>query len=598
MISSGKNFDRILFLLLIAFEALLCYNFYSREIAWYPPGNYDQGNYLATAYRIRKETQDKGVFELVRAIGSRFHFTGVALPIEGALSGLVFGGARLPELLVLFLMFCALQVVSFATACAVWGSRVYGYMLLGLILCQLSPWYWAGGLFDFRTDFSAYCLYGIWICAAIQSKLFLDRRWAIGCGFIGAFLVLNRFLSLVYILGVSAGFAIFCIAFGFFRRADSDLAGRMWKRLRNLVLSVGIILVIVTPFFIRSWPQLRQYYVVGHAVGNAKYARAHQEGLNSLSDHLLFYPSSILLDHLGAAFLLGGAIAIGSSLVARRLERHRASDTKAAPRQDELFLLQTIFLLGTILWPVIVLTADLDKSPVVGGVVGVPAALLVVVLAARAAAPGVRELEPSPAHKLVFICSLVIFALGVGNEFVRLSQHLPEYSQRRDLNRLVELDSWLVGYASSHGWSNPGISFDVLSPWLNAGGIAATGFEQSGKLIMFHPMLGDGIMGVERPEALSLLANSDFLILTTSAKTDVVADGLSLEASSDAIKRIPALRFRLFPFYDQIGQYWNDLKAWADKNMILAKTVQFDNFTATVYASEHERTAPSGEERK
>ena len=98
-------------------------------------------------------------------------------------------------------------MVAFVTARAVWISRIYGYMVLGLILCLSTAWIPQGGLFDFRADLMAYCLYGIWACAILRSKLFLDRRRAIGCSLIGAFLVANRFLTIVYLLGVSVGFA-------------------------------------------------------------------------------------------------------------------------------------------------------------------------------------------------------------------------------------------------------------------------------------------------------------------------------------------------------------------------------------------------------
>jgi hypothetical protein len=43
------------------------------------------------------------------------------------------------------------------------------------------------------------------------------------------------------------------------------------------------------------------------------------------------------------------------------------------------------------------------------------------------------------------------------------------------------------------------------------------------------------------------------------------------------------LRYHLLPFYERLAHYWNDLKTWADKNMILAQNVQFEKFTATVY---------------
>jgi hypothetical protein len=596
MISAGKRFDGIILLLLLAVEALLCYNFYSREIAWYPPSNFDQTSYLTWAYQIQQQVHASGIGELAREIFGKGHSTGLALPIEGALAGLAVGGARLPQLLVLFLTFCALQVAAFFTARAIWNSRASGYMLLGLILCEITPWYWSGGLFDFRMDFSAYCLYGIWVCLVIHSNLFLDRRWAIGCGLIGALLVLHRFLSLVYILGVAAGFAGFCLVIALLWRGNRDFAGRMWRRFYNLVLSVVTVVVIATPFLIRNGPWIYKYYIVPrNVVGSAKYVRALQEGITSLSEQLLFYPKSILWDHLGSTFLWAAVVAIGVILVARWLGRREGSRRTAPSGHEETFLLQVIFLLGTILCPLLVLINDTDKSPIVGGIIGVPVALLVTVLTARLA-PVLGEGKSSPAGKLVFGCSLVIFVIGLANVFGNLSKHLPEYAQRRDLQRLDELDKWLVGYASDHHWSDPTISFDVLSPWLNAGGISASGFEQSGKLIVFHPALGDGIVRIERSEALSRLAKSDFLILTTQPKTEVSSDGLSLEASSAAIQKFPALRLHLFPFYENIAQYRDDLKTWADKNMILAKTVSFDNFAVTIYASERQRSSENANE--
>jgi hypothetical protein len=137
---------------------------------------------------------------------------------------------------------------------------------------------------------------------------------------------------------------------------------------------------------------------------------------------------------------------------------------------------------------------------------------------------------------------------------------LPEYTQRRDLRRLQDLDKWLVEYAGEHNWRNPTISFDVISGWLNAGAFTTSGYEQSHELIEFHPLLGGNIMGSEESTSASLLANSDILILTTLQKSGV------------------------YPFYQHTAQYWNDLKAWADENMILIKTVPFDGFTATLYA--------------
>jgi hypothetical protein len=63
----------------------------------------------------------------------------------------------------------------------------------------------------------------------------------------------------------------------------------------------------------------------------------------------------------------------------------------------------------------------------------------------------------------------------------------------------------------------------VTSSWFFSYGIVASGFEQTREFIDFRPGLANGsdIMGVDRSQALSLLAKSDFVILTTLPKEGI-----------------------------------------------------------------------------
>jgi hypothetical protein len=551
----AASFDRRLLFILIALEALVFYNFYSREVAWYPPQNFDQTAYLFEAYDLDQGVFLKGLGVLLSALRSRENPSGLLLPIEGAFSGLLIGGTRLPQLLVLFIAFSALQVFAFAAAQKVWGRRSYGYLVLGLILCQTTAWFFAGGLFDFRMDFVAYCLYGIWTCAVVRSELFLDRRWGIGSGLIGAFLVLHRFITIIYLLGVCAGFALAALIVRHFFRGDSDLPDRLNRRLFNLALATVILIVIAGPVIVANWGAIHDYYVLGHLTGQEKYVRAAESGVHDLAGSLLFYPKSILKDHLGRTFFRASLLAIATGVIARLLGQGRNVKAPGASSGAETYLLRIIFLLGAILGPVIVLTSDIAKSPVVGGIVGVPVALLVVALSAQ----DPRTLESPFLRNLIAACGIVIFVFGLSTQLKHACRHLPEYAQRKDLEKLAQLDRWLVQYASEHDWRNPRISFDVISGWFNSTSITVSGFEQSHELIQFVTLLGGDIMGVERPVALSMLANSDFAILTTIQKAGV------------------------YPFYEHISRYWNDLKSWADLHMIVVQTVPFDDFTATVY---------------
>ena len=176
MNEKGLWIERGLLGLLIIVEALMFSAFYNREIAPYPPQVYDQAVYLADTYKLQEEISTNGLGALWYELWNPNHAGTLALPIEGALFGLIIGGTRFPQLCVLFVGFCALQIFAFSTAKTVFGDRLYGWMVLGLVLAQSTLRYQAGGLYDFRIDFLAYSLYGIWVCAIIRSRLFADRR--------------------------------------------------------------------------------------------------------------------------------------------------------------------------------------------------------------------------------------------------------------------------------------------------------------------------------------------------------------------------------------------------------------------------------------
>jgi hypothetical protein len=558
MITNNDFFDRKILLMVLAIEALLYCSFYTREVAWYPPDNFDQASYLMETYRLQEQILTHDLGQVWKFFSSSAHANGVLFPIEGALSGIILGGTRLPELCVLFIAFCALQVAAFTAARIVWKSRVYGYIALGLILSQGTLWFQlGGGLFDFRMDFLAYCFYSVWAAGVLRSRLFLDPYWSIGCGLIGAFLVLNRFVTVTYLLGVSVGFAVACGIIAIFWRSDPELASRMRCRFRHLGLSTGLLIILVVPILIHNWDAIHGYYVVGHVVGEEKYIRAVELGIKDLAGHLSFYPNSVVQDHLGKIFFCGSAVAFACGLAARLLARRENVPGKPS-RRDEEFLLQFTFLLGALLCPIVVLTLDIAKSAVVGSIVGGPAALLVVATTA-ALAPKPCKLHSSHGDRLLVACALVIFVLGLFNQLSHASRHWPAHAQRDDLERLDQLNKCLIDLAKEYEWSSPWISYDVISGWLNAGSPTISAFEKSRELIEFHPMLGNGVMGVDREEAISLLKQSDFLILTTLPKVGTL------------------------PFYRRIAEYWDNLKAWADNNMIVARIVPFSAFTATVY---------------
>ncbi len=548
-----KQVDRIIWLVLLI-EALLFVTFYYREIGWYPPANFDQGVYLVRSYALQENVMKNGLQELLRPFIEGGDGTSIVAPLEGALFGLFLGIPRLSRLSVGFVGFAVLQICAYSTARKLWGGRAYGFAALGLILCQSTLWFWAGGLFDYRMDFLAYCLYGIWACLVLRSELFNDRKWTVASALIGVLLVLNRFLTIVYLSGVMIGFgiavAMIWVFFGKGKASELNLRKRLW----NLAISLVILFCGTIPFMLLNAKAFYKHYVVGTLTSNEKYIRAQEFGLTSVVGHLLYYPKSVLFDHLGPMFIAGTLIAISTGIFLLSLGRsQKPTSTCGGPRHTQI--LQGIYLLGAIIGPLVVLTCDISKSPVVGGIVGVPCALLVVWLMAALAFGG--EAHRFLHRGVLAICAGVVVGLGAFNQLAHASKHLPQYDDPERYVRLAELDRWLAENARKSGLSNPTISADIVSQWVTA--ITASAFEQTGKLVPFRQLLGRNIFGVERAEALSELANSDYVILTTVPKVGV------------------------YPFYEKIQKYWDDLKSWSDENMLLVRTMPFEDYTASIY---------------
>jgi hypothetical protein len=553
MIKSDR-FDRCFLISLVGLQVLLASAFYFRELAWYPAPCWDQSVFLEAAYHLEERVFTHSPLELLRALWTHDNVNGLLLPIEGALSGIVLGGARFPQLAVNFVFFLVLQLFAFETGKEVFGRRAYGYMLLGLILGEASPWYWSGGLFDFRQDFSAYCLYGIWGCAVLRSRTFTNRRWSLGAGAIAGVLVLHRFLTIVYLTAVFFGLIAVLAGLGLPWCRKSEFASATRNRLGNSVLAMLILFLVSLPFLVRNWAGIYDYYVVGHVLSGEKNVRAAAVGVFNLGDNLWYYPHSLLFDHLGPTFLWAAFIAIVIPSLALALQKLGKGPGGITRLAVEPFY-GACFLILAILVPIAVLTFDTAKSACVVSIVGVPVALLMVTCASSLGS----QLSHNLKSGLISVSAVVVMLLGLYNELFFLTRHLPNYAQREDLKRFGELDKWLANYAIKRNWRHPKISFDVISDLLQSDIIISSGYEQTRELVDFQTLLGSGIMSVNRDEVFSSLADSDLVVLTTKEKSGV------------------------YPFWESIRQLWPEMRSWCDINMDVAMTETFSDFTATVY---------------
>ena len=537
--------DWVLLVLVLLLQAALYHTVFVRELSWHMPQNFDQAGMLFLSYDLENLVLTKGIRELWVELGSNWHMNGLLMPVEGAISGLIFGGGRLARLMVNFFALAGMEVMVFVTILRFCRRRDLAIAALGLILCQNIPWEDAGGLLDFRLDFMAYCLYGIWACAVLCSGMFQDRRWAVISGIVGGFLVLNRFIVVTYLAGVTFGFLVLCLIHLLLRQRSNDDALAHWKRIGNVGLSLAILLAISLPVLFLNRNSIFMYYGIGHLLGDERLFRAHEQGLFSLMDHLTYYPHTLLTQHLGGFFGLAVGVVVMGILAAWR--NPPGLFAKARSDQGDVLL----FLAGAVIGPLIVLTLDISKSSVVGGIVGIPLILLLVVTASF-----VQASKLLPQTRMAF----AILGLGLGCSFSHAFHHLPYYSAKDDLLRMIQLDLDMARLADENQWSKPRISVDRIHPWFADAAISDVIFEQTGRLMMFRTELSNRIRAFSREEMLTRLGVSDFVVLTTSPKPG------------------------LYPFNDSLLANQDELTRWVQSNTSLFRHISFADFEADVYA--------------
>lgn len=241
-------------------EASIYCGFYNREIVWNLPDFTDQAGFLTVTYGLVERIGMRGWPALVEALTQPVLPTGVLLPVTGALAVGLTGAGRLAALSLNFFAFVGLQALTFHTVRVKTASIPLAYASVALLLCQGVMWFYAGGLFDFRIDFIAYCLFGMWVCAVLLSGSFLHWRWTIIASIIAAILVLFRFLTVIYVLGIMGGFAII-----------ASYAAP--KRIGNIAASAAAIIALVAPSLFIARHALYEYYGVGHLLGPEKEIR-------------------------------------------------------------------------------------------------------------------------------------------------------------------------------------------------------------------------------------------------------------------------------------------------------------------------------------
>lgn len=469
-----------LFLLaLFAIEAVVFYSQYAAKIAPFPPGGFDQLSYLILSYDAMNRFLTLGWLGLPHFIIEAKIPTGATWPIQGALMAIIGGANRTAMISLNLVYFIALQAMLFF-AIARRGNVPLAITALGLLLCAHTLFLSTGGMFDYRIDFAALCLYGIWVCAILCTDGFLDPSWSVAAGLTGAALIAMRFFTIFY---VGPTLLILFIILLILKQRRQAL---------NTFVCGIVTLIGAAPFLYIARTSIYNYYVVGHFIGAEKSIRAAELGIVTTQDHLLFYIKSILSSHLGNTFILVAVVLLALGIQGWRCKLFSSKNS-----------IEFIFLGSAILVPFIILTMDESKSPVVGGVLTVP--ILMMVVAA------INPMRVAP------IAATLAIIIGCGS-FLANANTTAATITREQAAEINRLNADAAKYLVQSKLVNPRIAVDVMNEYMNVQSIALAAIEQMDlrQSMNFNVLQSfDGLQAISRDDAFKAVDTSDLVVLTS-----------------------------------------------------------------------------------
>ena len=559
--------------LLFVLEALVFYSQLASRVTPFHPPSFDQVVYMVETYHLIDAFQAHGWSALVERVTRPTSPTGVSFAVQGTLLALVGGPNRTAMLSLNLISFLVLQLAVFTTVRRRLQSAVLAWIAVALLLSLKTSFNYAGGIFDFRIDFSALCVYGIWICFVLRSDGFRDLRVSLLVAAAGVWLVLMRFITIAYLGGVFGGLVVALLLAR--RRARSreeraDYAGRA----RNVLLAGSLTGLCVFPFLFAARTLLWRYYGVGHLFGEEKDIRAAEVGIGSSLEHVLYYPLNLLRFQLGelGAWLIGAVVVL--SVGAGLLGRTSPWEWLRRIRQRRFDLL--VCALATAV-PLTILALDQAKSPVVAGIVLVPLIVWILTLCASLWPGGwVETGQGEPARPALRAARLVCAAALVAGLAGFLAKASADRGlSRPDLERIVRLNETIVRHLDESGLDRPRFSFDRVCEFLNVGTLELYGYERLGRFLHVRGYMGHGPFGIfatPRETALQLVHDSDVVVLT----------------DPDLDRAAP------YPINTKVKEYWAELWQATNEDFELLTTVEIAGVPHRVFV--RPRAKGSGQE--
>ncbi len=527
----------------LVLEAIIFYIHVYLQVAPHYPQVYDQLTYMWATIQVLDNLSQHGLTALIQPFLSPMP-TGITYPLQGALAQLVLGPSRAALLTVNLIYFLAVQLCLFLTVRRAHGATQAAWLAFALFIGCTGIFKTAGGIADYRIDFAAMCLFGIWVCTLSWTKEFTSRKFSVLAGLVASALILLRFITAAYVGPI---FIILFCYLAFWKRHDEQI---YFVRIVNLLISGVTVAVMTLPALALALGPINAYYVSGHLNGDEPAIRAADVGVVSFGSNLLYHPRSLLDFQIGTV----GAVIITATLIVASIGKLRSPSLRIVNSFD------TLVFAVALLVPLIVLTCDYAKSPVVVGIVLIPLILLIASIWHSFAIPNLGSGLIRWTTYFVLATGAVAFVVDASSQRFDMSS--------ADQAEIQKLNLAIAAYSAD--LEQPRIAFDRLTDYLNGATLRyyfRREYGPSRPSPAFYESLA-GIFAVRREEALSAVKSSDVVVLT---------DKMTKRGKG--------------PFDMAIIEYWDALDDFAERDLmaLAAGTVDGIRYRVFVRAVSRER---------
>lgn len=543
----------ILWLLLIAIfcgEFLLFRHKVLIDVSPYYPASFDQTAFILLAFKIYENIKLYGFISGIEH--SFFLSTGALFPYQAVLFFFISGISRLTILFPNMIYFIALQIISFFTIKSLTQKNYFAIIMLGLILMTPYSMQLTGGIFDFRMDFSAFCLYGIFIACAMKSQLFFNRRWSFIAGFFAIYIFLIRTITITYMLGILGTMTIYLLYT--IQKAQNPVIKKEYKtRILHVFLIFASLFFLAILFIWLNREALYNYYFVGHVLNNEKHIRAVEVGANNSFQLLTYYPYHLFVHQLGPYIC---SIMLALLLIFLFPHINPLKHTTKEPRLNSTsysinWCDSFAFLITCLLVPLFILTLDGLKSPIVGSIMIMPVFWLIIWFIFLL---DNKQPKSKRSHQIIKIVAAFSLILGVANQLKGATNHARPYNfNYQDLATLSKMYEDIGNYAAKKHLETISLSVDRVAEYLLNTNISINYYENHKKLINVNTSaLGNSIFPAPDEALIDALKNSDVVIFNLS-------NNYSLKSPYPADVRIAELKPQLIAIaenqFNPLGDY-------------------------------------------